>query len=337
MGMLTARELRKAGQDVLVLEKGKLGQEASWAGGGILSPLHPWRYSDEVNTLAAVGHRLYPGLSEELLEQSGIDPEYTRSGLLVVQSNKEAEALLWSKKWSMTCSVLSSKEELQSVMPGLSPGFERGLWLPDIGQMRNPRLVKALKASLDYLGVRYEEDAEVESLKLNGKRITGVTVKGKLKTADKVLIASGAWSSGLLAATGDVPKIQPVKGQMVLFKGAVGSVSRILLAGNRYLIPRKDGRVVCGSTLENAEFDKSTDNQTREDLRESAIEMFPALARFELEHHWAGLRPGSPAGNPVIRQHNDIEGLYINAGHFRNGVILGIGSAIRCADLMLKS
>lgn len=324
--MLSARELKKSGADVLLLDKGQLGRESSWAGGGILSPLHPWRYSDEVNELARFGHQAYQQLAEELHQESGIDPEYLRSGMLVLNSEEQSAAIEWAKKWEMNLSEINEPDTLQKIVPGLGEQYRSALWMPEVAQMRNPRLVKAAQGSLDSLGVAYEENAQVESLNVVDGQIKGVVVNGKNYQADQVLIAGGAWSAEILRSYGNVPEIKPVKGQMILFKGEPGLLKSILLAENRYLIPRKDGRVLCGSTIENSGFDKATSEEVKEELRQSAIEVLPTMAKLKIEHHWAGLRPGSPEGVPYIGEHGAVKGLYINSGHYRNGVILGIGS-----------
>lgn len=340
--MLSARELKKAGFDVLLLEKGLLGQESSWAGGGILSPLHPWQYSDAVNELASIGHQAYPQLAQELLEQSGIDPEYFRCGMLVLHSAQQqcerlSKAERWAEKWSMKLSSVSSQNELQSIAPGLSPRHKQGFWMPDIAQLRNPRLVKSVRGSLDALDIPYKENSLVEEISVVNGKVKGVKVNRRQYPADCVLVAGGAWSAQILrSCPSPVPDISPVKGQMILFKGRPGQLKTIILADNRYLIPRKDGRILCGSTIEKSGFDKSVSDDVKQALLHSAVQLFPELEALPVEHHWSGLRPGSPQGEPYIGRQCDIEGLYINAGHFRNGVILGLGSAQRITEMMLS-
>jgi glycine oxidase len=129
--------------------------------------------------------------------------------------------------------------------------------------------------------------------------------------------------------------VHPVRGQMLLFKTKPGLIKRMVLEENRYVIPRRDGRVLFGSTIEEAGFDKSTTEQARTELSAIARERFPVLKDYPIEHHWAGLRPGSPAGVPYICRHPELENLYINAGHFRNGVVLGPASARLAADLII--
>ncbi len=326
--MLSARELKKAGMDVLILDKGCLGHESSWAGGGILSPLHPWRYADRVNQLAQQGHRNYERLAAELYEQSGVDPEYRRSGLLVVNSNEQQVAQEWARKWDMRLQLLESAASLRQVVPGIGRQYSSAIWLPEVAQMRNPRLVRSVKGSIESMGVRYEEGQQVERLNVTNQQIRGVVANGKTYHSERVLIAGGAWSAQLLGDLGPLPQIEPVKGQMILFRGKPEQLATMILSENRYLIPRKDGRILCGSTIEHTGFDKSTSEPVKEELYESAVKLFPALEELEIEHHWAGLRPGSPEGIPYIGAHGDIAGLYINAGHYRNGVILGYGSAL---------
>jgi len=336
IGMLSARELKKLGLDVLLLDKGELGKESSWAGGGILSPLHPWRYSDEVNQLASIGHHQYAQVARELFDESGVNPEYVRSGMLVLDSREQADAISWAEKYAMNLSVIHQQNELQAVLPNLNTHYREGLWLPDVAQMRNPRLVQAAKGSLGALNIKYKEYTAVEKLNVENGKVKGVEANGKTYYADKVLIAGGAWSAELLKNLAKPPEIQPVKGQMIIFKGELGSLKRIILAENRYLIPRQDGRILCGSTIEHSGFNKSISEAVKDELRESAVSILPALANFEIEHHWSGLRPSSPQGVPFIGKQGEIDGLFINAGHYRNGVILGIGSAQRIAQVMVS-
>jgi len=334
IGMLSARELTRRGMKVVLLEKGEMGQESSWAGGGILSPLHPWRYSDKLNQLAQVGHQQYAALADELLQEGGVDPEYIRSGMLVLGSDEVDAARQWAQRWSMKLEEIDSTQALQALSPGVSAQFSQGLWLPEVAQMRNPRLVRSLRTSLQALGIECHPHTPVEKLLLEQGRVQGVVANGRLWHAERVLIAGGAWSAELLQACGKAPQISPVKGQMILFKGEPGLLQHILLAENRYLIPRRDGRIVCGSTLEHSGFDKHISDEVKTELLASAQGIFPALSELPVEHHWAGLRPGSPEGEPYIGEYNGVQGLYINAGHYRNGVILGLGSAQRIAQII---
>lgn len=335
IGMLTARELQQAGAEVIVLERGQLGGESTWAGGGILSPLYPWRYVDAVNALAKYSQQLYPQMAEQLQQESGIDPEYTQSGLLVVGDDEKQAAMDWASQWHMQLELLADRQQMAACESALNPEFKKGLWLPTIAQMRNPRLIKALRGSLQHRNITCLEQTPVTDIVINDGQVSGVRTSEGLLSAAKVVIAGGAWTGEILRSAVRAPKVEPVKGQMIVFKGAPGLLHRIVLADGRYLIPRRDGRILAGSTLEHTGFEKELTTEARDDLRSAAIELVPALASLEIEHQWAGLRPGTQQGIPYICQHPQVQGLYINAGHFRNGVILGAASARLMTDMIM--
>lgn len=335
IGMFTARELRRAGLRVALVERQALGRESTWAGGGILSPLHPWRYPEAVNALAAWSQDRYPDLLAALQAESGTDPEYVRSGLLIVDGFEPDEAERWARRWARPLERVTLAEA-RALEPSLGTGGEAAAWLPSVGQVRNPRLGQALRGALERLGVTVLEQRPVTGLSLRGNRVVGVeTPEGEI-AAGSVVVASGAWSGQLLASTGIPLPVEPVRGQMLLYRTEPGVVKRILLDAAHYVIPRRDGRVLVGSTMERVGFDKSTTGEALTTLREAAARLVPALAHYPLERHWAGLRPGSPHGIPYISAHPRIEGLFVNAGHFRNGVVMGPASARLLADLLLE-
>lgn len=337
IGMMTARELCLAGMSVTIVDQGAAGQESSWAGGGIISPLYPWRYSDAVNKLAKWGQAFYPELIAEMNAETGMDAELIQSGLLLLDDDAE-QAVAWAKKWQSNLQLIDNKA-LYDIEPMLSPAsFEnkQSIWMPEIRQVRNPRLVKVMKSYLLKQGVSFIEQSEVKGLTQNKARVTGVKTHAGNLLADKVLIASGAWSAKLLKNIEINIDVAPVKGQMILFKSDPDKIKRIVLSQDRYVIPRRDGRVLVGSTVEHTEFDKSTTVEAKKELIQEAVRIMPCLADATVEHHWAGLRPGSKQGIPYICAVPEIEGLYLNSGHYRNGVVLGPASARLAADLILQ-
>ncbi|MBI5462885.1 MAG: glycine oxidase ThiO [Gammaproteobacteria bacterium] len=335
IGMLTARELHAAGLRVTLIERGASGRESSWAGGGILSPLYPWRYPDPVSALARWSQQRYPELLAEIHAQSGIDPEYARSGLLILDDGNDADVTAWAKRFDTQLETADAARQC-ALEPALGMPSARAWWLPEVGQVRNPRFVKSLRTALERQGVQFVEQRAVTGFRQQGERVTGVDTDGGFVAADHTVVAGGAWSGDLLRATGlDLPVV-PVRGQMILFRGRPGDVRRIVLDGGRYVIPRRDGRTLVGSTLERVGFDKSTTESALAELSTAAARLIPALGACELEHHWAGLRPGSPTGVPCIARHPGFANLYINAGHYRNGVVMGPASARLLADLLLN-
>ncbi len=334
IGMLSAHELALAGMQVTLLERGRTGRESSWAGGGILSPLYPWRYPDAVTELAQWGQVRYQALAESLCEQSGIDPEWQQSGLLMLDVAEQAEAAAWAERYGTTLEVLAGNA-IQHCEPAVGGHHDAALWMPQVAQIRNPRLLAALRSVLEQLGVVFEEQAEVVALQHQGGQITGVeTSQGECR-AERVVIASGAWSRKLLDDPRYLSAVEPVRGQMLLYKGAPGLLKAIVMSDGHYVIPRRDGHILVGSTLEYVGFDKSTTQAAADELRQIAEQLVPALAGVEVVQHWAGLRPGSAEGVPYIGVHPEIGGLYVNTGHFRNGVVLGLASARLLADVLL--
>ncbi|RMD67768.1 MAG: FAD-dependent oxidoreductase, partial [Gammaproteobacteria bacterium] len=201
-----------------------------------------------------------------------------------------------------------------------------------------PRLLKALHLSLLRLGVDIQEHTEAQGFVVERGEVRGVeTSRGRIP-AERVVVAAGAWSGALLEKAGLRLPVVPIKGQMIMFRAVPGVVSRIVLQEARYVIPRRDGRVLVGSTVEQAGFDKAIDEQAGSALAERARELFPALRRYPIERQWAGLRPGnlpaSRGGVPFIGEHPAIRGLYVITGHFRNGVVMAPASVHLLMDLM---
>ncbi|GIZ11455.1 glycine oxidase ThiO [Pseudomonas sp. NCCP-436] len=335
MGLLSARLLAQAGEEVLLLERQGSGRESSWAGGGIVSPLYPWRYSPAVTALAHWSQDFYPDLGRQLLDETGCDPEVHVTGLYWLDLDDECQALTWAEREGRLLRRVDIAEVRRQV-PVLGDGFARAIHMPDVANVRNPRLVKALKAALTVMpGVELREHCALTGFVNRGGRICGVqTADGDL-LAERVVLATGAWSGELLQQLGLMLPVEPVKGQMILYRCAESFLPSMVLAGGRYAIPRRDGHVLVGSTLEYAGFDKTPTEEALASLKASAETLLPALATAEVVGHWAGLRPGSPEGIPFVGELASHPGLWLNCGHFRNGLVLAPASCRLLADLML--
>ncbi len=341
IGLLTAHELLQVGKRVLLLEQSELGREASWAGGGIVSPLYPWTYSAPVTALASWAQDYYPSLVAELAETTGIDPELNRCGLLMLDPPDERDALQWAQTYSKEMQ-LHSGPAIQVMEPNLTAEPKRGLWMPTVGNVRNPRLLKALVASLSQ-SPRFSVKIQTQVLgfqQLSNERLmlrVRDTANDEMQSieAEQVVVCSGAWTQQLLANAGfDIPVV-PVRGQMLLFESRPGLINHIVLQKGKYLIPRLDGHIVVGSTLEHVGFEKASTAEAKQLLLEHAYGMVAQLESVPVVAHWSGLRPGSPAGIPYIGQLPGWSNLYVNAGHFRNGLVLAPASARLMADLLL--
>ncbi len=329
-GCATALELANQGTRVQLIDQGSVGQESSWAGGGILYPLMPWDYSEAVNSLTQRSIALFPSWAEELHATSGTDPEYQRCGMLVLPPFSTDKTQVW-------CNTHATQLEIsraQKLIPELAAD-ENALWLPDVAQIRNPRLLKALRHVLEQLGVKIHEHTEVTGWRSDSKNITGVETSHGVLNAGYYIVTSGAWSKNLLGKHALNLDIRPIRGQMLLFKSEPGTLRSIILKNGIYLIPRLDGHILVGSTLEDAGFDKTTTEEAKAMLYAQATKILPLLTNAPLVQHWAGLRPGSPDNIPTIDRHPQLENLYINSGHFRYGVTMAPASAEILANLVL--
>lgn len=335
IGLLTAYELVQAGASVTIIDRQSIARESSWAGGGILSPLYPWRYPEPVTRLASWSQQHYPALMQRLSEDSGVDAEYIKSGLLLSAPNEEDIAVKWSEKHEIYLKLIDP-EELGVLQPGVIAGHSQWLWMPEIAQVRNPKLLQALRVYLLKTGVKIIENDPIYGFETESGRLTGLRTESGIFTAERCLVAAGAWSGELLAGLGVQIVVEPVRGQMLLLKGSHGFLRRIVLRDSHYLIPRRDGRILVGSTIEHAGFDHSTTAKAKDELVAAAEAIYPGITgSCEIERQWAGLRPGSPEGIPYIGELPNLSGLFVSTGHYRNGFVLAPASARLAADLML--
>ena len=335
IGLLTAFNLASEGQRVVLLDRSGVGQESSWAGGGIVSPLYPWRYSPAVTALAHWSQDFYPQLGESLSATTGIDPQVHVTGLYWLDLDDQAEALAWAEREGRPLRAVDVSA-VHDAVPVLGSGFSRAIHMADVANVRNPRLVKSLKAALLAMpNVTLHEHCEVSGFIRDGERVSGVKSSAGEIRGDQVVLAAGAWSGELLGTLGLKLPVEPVKGQMILYKCASDFLSSMVLAKGRYAIPRRDGHILIGSTLEHEGFDKTPTDAALKSLKASALELIPALADAELVGHWAGLRPGSPEGVPYIGEVPGFAGLWLNCGHYRNGLVLAPASCRLFVDVIL--
>lgn len=351
VGLTTAQALLLAGYHVTLVERGSVGQEASWAGGGILSPLCSWDYQEAVTRLAHRGMAMFGDATAMLHDATGIDPEYQRSGMLVLPPYQDEPltpfGLSLSKRpihpstgsgrmgfkhplveqatqWCAQHQFPLQQVKLGDYLPGQQGA---GLLLPEVAQVRNPRLLSALRSHVEMLGGVILEQHEVQRFEIVGDRVVALHTAQGRQVADAYIVAAGAWSKALLGEHALNIDIRPIRGQILLFKFDASPFSQILLKENLYFIPRKDGHVLVGSTLEDVGFDKSTTAEARDSLMARVCEIFPEWHRLQPVQHWAGFRPGSPDNIPTIGRHPHLANLYINSGHFRYGVTMSLASA----------
>lgn len=334
IGLLTAYNLAASVGQVVVCDQGEVGRESSWAGGGIVSPLYPWRYSPAVTALAHWSQDFYPQLGQHLFAITGVDPQVHTTGLYWLDLDDEAEALAWAARQQRPLSALDIAA-VYAAVPVLGPGFGRAIYMAGVANVRNPRLVKSLKAALLALpNVTLREHCQISGFVQQGGRVTGVQLADEVLAADDVVLSAGAWSGDLLRTLGLALPVEPVKGQMILFKCDEHFLPSMVLAKGRYAIPRRDGHILVGSTLEHAGYDKTPTEEALASLKASAVELLPELEGAPVVAHWAGLRPGSPEGIPYIGPVPGHDGLWLNCGHYRNGLVLAPASCQLLANLL---
>ncbi|MEW6132418.1 MAG: FAD-dependent oxidoreductase [Pseudomonadota bacterium] len=318
-GLSTAYALLRQGQVVTLADFGHAGQ-SSWAGAGILCPLLPWDYDEAVNRLALSGMQAWPDWAAEIARHSGLDPEYWACGMEVLAGEWQQAALDWCRTHDF-------------------PAFGRGsgrVWLPAVAQIRNPRLIAALAGAVRSLGGRILAECKITGLRAQGRKVVVAAASAQGEHgADVFVWAGGAWAGQSLGETPAVPNIRPVRGQMLLYAPGSHGLDHVLYRDGLYLVPRRDGHLLAGSTLEDAGFDASTAPETLHRLHEAACRLLPDLRGHAPIRSWAGLRPGSPDNIPVIDRHPDYDNVWVSTGHFRYGVTMAPAGSRLLAELML--
>jgi glycine oxidase len=339
IGLSIAWELAGQGVSVRLLEQGQLGQESSWAGAGMLIPGNPRQAKTPEARLRAESHVLWSDWSERLRAETGIDNGYSRCGGLEVRSHGSAtelddEIATWRDEGVVVESF--HREELVRRFPSLNPEVSSGYLLPELGQVRNPRHLKGLIAACASRGVDLRPGSPVVAIERQNERIVSIRTIADQHHATEFVIAAGAWSHELLRQAGQGLKIEPIRGQMVLLEMRPLLFHCVIQAGLRYLVPRADGRILIGSTEEQAGFEKGNTAEGVAGLIEFACGLVPQLRTAQFERCWSGLRPYSASGLPHIGRLPGIDNLSVAAGHFRAGLMLSPVTAVKIADLILR-
>lgn len=316
VGLSVAVELCRRGMRVTVADKGKANGGSSWAGAGILSTLPPWAYPEEVSRLALAGMQTWPKWAAELEKNARISPELWACGMEILGEATET-ALAWCQSHQLPAEARAN-----------------ALWLPTISQVRNPRLLTAIREAIIAMGGEILADCTMKELKTAKGRITAaITTLGEYH-ADIYIWSAGAWAGLPLGELAPVPNIRPMRGQMLLYAPGSHALEHIILQDGLYLVPRKDGHLLAGSTVEDAGFDANTTPQALNELHEHACQILPSLKSHAPIKSWAGLRPGSPDNLPIIGRHPDFENLWVHTGHFRYGVTMAPASSRLLAELI---
>lgn len=324
MGCGIGFRLAQAGADVTVLERAIPGAEASSAAAGILAPQMETEKPGPFLDLCLRSRAMYGDFARELKELTSVDIHYLPSGLMNCAFTEAAAARLdatvsWQTSFSLRAELLTG-DQARKREPQLSSEVLAAAYFPDDHQVDNRLLVRALSMAAALSGVRFRT-GYVRSIVVEGDRAVGVDLDGETLRADCVVVAAGSWS-GLVPNSGLDPKrVRPAKGQMVALQTRLPLFSSVLFCPEGYLVPRSDGRVIAGSTVEFKGFEKSVTAAGLAKILGMAMSLLPALSNAPIEETWAGLRPYTEDHTPLMGP-GPLPGLFLATGHFRNGILL---------------
>jgi glycine oxidase len=323
IGCASALALAARGVDVVVVERGALGGEASTAAAGILGAQIEVHESRDTFASFLEARAAYASWSEELREATGVDIGYRVSGALSVATTEvERDAIArgaaWQRESGARAEVVGGAHA-RTIEPELASEVIAAAFYPDEAQVEPQSLMRALATALERARIAVNAGASVERLVVEKDRCAGVVVDGRRIDADATLLAAGSWSSLVSGLPVDVPRIEPIRGQMVLLEESTPRLERIVTGGNVYAVPRGDGRIVCGSTLESVGFERGVTTSGVRSILDGVFALAPSLAHAARLSTWSGFRPRAAA--PIVGA-TRLPGLFMATGHYRNGILL---------------
>jgi glycine oxidase len=327
IGLTIARALAQRGiREIVLIERGRPGAEASWAAAGILAPQVEVDHQNDFFQLACASRDLYPEFADALKDETGVDVELDKTGTLCVGFDSNDEDQLrrryeWQQRAGLKVESLTG-DEARRLEPCISPEVTCGLRFPRDFQVENRRLIDALVRANEELGIQLLMGSSVSAIRIEQKRVCGVATSNGSIDAAIVVLAAGAWNSLIDAPGPPSIQIEPVRGQMLCFAARPQIARHVIYRSRGYLVPRRDGRVLAGSTAEHVGFDKRITDEGVAAIKAMATEIAPGIAALPLIDSWAGFRPRAKDGLPVLGPSAQIEGLFYATGHYRNGILL---------------
>jgi glycine oxidase len=324
IGGAIALELALAGLRVAIFEQGDPGREASWAGAGILSPAPENPATIPLVPLGKASMALYPEFVARVEELSGQDVGFRAKGTLEAFFSRDAARGLSTHValhhgWGLKAEAISA-EDARQLEPALSPELKAAVLRPDEASVDNRSLTHAVLEAARKKGVEIFAQREVQGIWREKQRCMGLLLKDERVSADWTVIAAGSFCAKI-AGIGAYAPVRPAKGQMISLRDDRTKIERVLWSDKIYLVPRNDGRILAGASVEYVGFDKNVTAGALEQMLSSALELAPDLANARIDETWAGLRPDSPDHLPILGP-TDIDGLLIATGHFRSGILL---------------
>ncbi|SDF80791.1 glycine oxidase [Limimonas halophila] len=328
-GLGIAWTLARAGCRVDVYDAGEPGTAASWAAAGMLAAGAEAEPGEEALTnLGRLSQRLWPDFAEAVRAASGIDPEYRTDGLLIAAITRdEAERVRWNYQYQREQGIpldWLTGPQLREREPHLTRHVQGGVASHDDHQVNNRALTRGLRKAAEAAGACVHANTPVEAVVTEGGRATGVRVGGETVSADAVVLAAGAWSHGVAGVPEAArPPVRPVKGQMLSLRmdPEAPLLRHVLWAPTVYLVPRRDGTLVIGGTVEENGFDTTITAGGLYAILQAAWRAVPAIEDLPVQETWVGFRPTSRDDAPILGR-SSVDGLWLATGHHRNGILL---------------
>ncbi|HXR37239.1 MAG TPA: glycine oxidase ThiO [Candidatus Binataceae bacterium] len=328
IGNAVAWRLARAGLDVTIVERSRSGQEASWAAAGMIAPQVEIEGPGPFVRFCVQAKQTFEALLPELIEQSGIDPEYDDgSGVIYAALSDQDRAELagraaWQRAAGLQVEEISG-EDARALVPALSPRVNYALRFPNENRVENRRLTQAYLIAALKAGAALQEESRVDAIETRGGKFSGLRLHGGgLLEADVAINAAGSWASLIRGLEADNISLHPIRGQIVCFETQPNLIGPAIFSLRGYAVPRRDGRLVAGSTREQAGYSKNVTLEGMESIVHAAKDMLPALAGIRFREAWAGLRPATSDYLPVLGLSPSVPGVYYAAGHFRSGILL---------------
>ena len=332
IGLAIARHLAPSGWKVTLLERDKPGRAASHAAAGMLAPQLEFHSDPDLLSVGKLARNLYADYVEELQTETGLDVDLRLRGIVEPESIDATASGETAERPVPEGAERLSGSRLRALEPGISPAVQTALYFSEDGSVDNRRLVEALLVSCRKRGVTIVAERTVDEVLLQADRVCGVRLGEEHIQADIVINCCGAWASQLEVRGSDVP-VRPIKGQMLRLQPATSPADgpRRTIFGTVYLVPRSDGNLIVGTTVEDKGFDTSVDAGAVHRLLEAALHLYPGLARARFVDSWAGLRPRARSELPIVGQSGP-RGHYVANGHYRNGILFAPLTALAVAD-----
>jgi glycine oxidase len=336
IGSLTALRLADAGVDVLVLDRAAPGAEASSAAAGILAAQAEAVGPGALFDLALDSRALHAELADELRGRIGVDAGFERRGVLeAARTEAEADALVaksaWQRERALPVEVLDARG-LRLREPGLAAGFVRGLWFPDDAAVDPARLVAGVVQAAARAGVHFRSGVTARRVVIEKRRARGVETDEGLVEGDAVVVAAGAWSGLVDGALGNPASVRPARGQLVEFETCPSPLRGVVYAHGGYLVPRADGRVIAGSTLEFVGFRRGVTADGLAKVLSAATRTVPSLGDATIARTWSNFRPFTDDRVALVGPRD----IVIATGHHRSGILLAPVTAEIVRDLVVR-